>query len=207
MNHIHKYYPIGIPYLREDFSGYQKLQEILKNESNIRQNDYKNSKWNLFIESINSEGYLSKVEDFSINGLPSQIASVEYGSDQIYEDEFQKSTRIYISKSLLSNYYTIYFESKISFLKLKEFKNPIFQTTIFGLENSSDEQKELYSSIISKMQTYFPDCEFVPHDLLMNTLVKGGIPIGQETGGNLHGYSIFSFLFGHMHYGDIKVIK
>lgn len=203
---IHQYYPIGLPILKETFPGYQKLQEILEKEAYIKQNDFKNSKWYRFIQNLRQD-HKWQIEEFSVNGLPSETLSIIFGGDRNYDDEFKMSTRIYLQKSLISHYYTIYFESKISFLKFREFKRPLHQTIIYGLENSSDQEKEIVKYLQLKFQLTYPDFEFIQHDLLMNTMVKGGVPLGEEIRYSHHEYSIFSFLFGQMLQSDVKIIK
>ncbi|MGB3466593.1 MAG: hypothetical protein WBA74_15035 [Cyclobacteriaceae bacterium] len=202
LTRIHHFYPIGYPFLQKHYDGYQELKAILKKNAIERQNDYDQNDWKITLNKIRSDYSDLEIHDFTADGSLSEIISV------MYEDKtdfgVNKIKYLFIYKSLLTKHFTIFFKT---YIIVNEFKKPVNNEIISGINNASPDEVELFNNLLIIIQETYHDFNFVSHDLLMETMIEGGVPYGDEISSRRSKYSIFSYLFGLMLYDNVIVLK
>ena len=199
---IHQYYPIGYPYVKKEYKGYQELKQTLKIQATEQIENYKQSKWFLFVEDVRVKFPESIINDIPDMAFPSRMISIKLEEKET--SELRKTKLLFLYKSSLTNHYTIFIKTSIRYM---DYKPLIANKIISGEKNASAKEKELFQGLKEAMNVNYPEYVFVDHVLLMNTMIEGGIPIGEEIEGSPKRHSIFSYLFGQMPYGEPHIVE
>ncbi len=124
--------------------------------------------------------------------FPCYILRLDLSKKQIGEIEHISS--IFLSVSLLTNHYTIFFNSDFKFL---QFDSKVRERAlVLSLKENKEEELEKVEIIKMEMSKYFPKHNFAHHTALFNYNVKDGYPHGLLTSYGKESYSIYQFLFG-----------
>ncbi|QNN41052.1 hypothetical protein [Pedobacter roseus] len=192
---VYQYYPIGTRDVNEAFPGYGKLTTIVKDKverliSNTLpaapsklDSDIRNSFNNLAVLI----SYHHQFPNYAIDIRLPKIEYVEVGLN------YKLSLRI----SLLTNYYTIFFEEVILHKNLKAGFN---QTPSMSFAVSSSighiaDAENMVQILKTIVETNFPDHKFVNHVLLFSRKIQGGYPHGADGNPFNKEYSLYNFLF------------
>ncbi len=133
-----------------------------------------------------------------IKGLERQFPS--YGMtimlNESTQNNIRSQTTITLKISLLTNYYTVFFEEFNWFLNFSKFKS-INRPTLFRIFSSSNpaiDLDNLYSNALKKIiGENFPDHKFVDHKLLFNKKIEYGFPYQLNT--DEKSFPLFAYLF------------
>lgn len=199
---IHKYYPIGYPYFKEQYKGYQELKQILNTQAAEQIENYKQSEWFLFVEDVRAKFPELLIDDIPDMAFPSRKISIKL--EEKVTSELKKTKVLFLYKSSLTNHYTIFIKTLI---KYPDYKFPIINNIVSGEKNASEEEQEVLKGLKESMIENFIEYKFVDHVLLMNTMIEGGIPHGYEIDGNPKRHSIFSYLFGTITMENTYVLR
>lgn len=172
---IYNYYPIGIPSLNTLSSHYDKYQEAIKTKENLR--------WTQLSDKLKEQHKI--IEKTQINA-PSKHFSISLS------DTAEKRKLLHIVFSVLSNHYTIYFETEYDF---DEYASSVKKHIIYGEVNASIQERKMMTGLKQTILDFYPKYNFVDHYLLSSSKVIGGIPYGFDTTDS-SSFSIYALLFG-----------
>ncbi|MEL7003756.1 MAG: hypothetical protein AAFN93_13620, partial [Bacteroidota bacterium] len=110
--------------------------------------------------------------------------------------------------SLLTNHYTIYFETTLFFDNYKNtFGQPSTKRIFYGTNAANDEEKQMLLTLQNLMEKHFPNHSYIPYHILFIGKFAGAVPHGEFPDRREEGFSIFRFLFGNIHIGDADILE
>jgi hypothetical protein len=207
---IHLYYPIGLPNSANSYSGTKLIQD--KVVEKLEQLDNTNTPWFKFSKDIESKVGKSIFFDYSFNQFPSYSCKIQL--EKTSNIDFDISKNIVIELSLLTKHYTIFFND--------EYKNKRYQLDSTGSNNSIkneiwyyksckiESEFKLADSFKLVVKNYFPDYNFIEHDILFNCIVEGGLPFNRNYDEVMPNqkFSVYEYLFDNNIMRDkIEVLK
>ncbi|MEQ9405476.1 MAG: hypothetical protein RIM99_17935 [Cyclobacteriaceae bacterium] len=194
LKEIGRYYPLGMPALNETFEGYQKIKDIVVNRTE-EVNQGKHGPWKILADKVKARLNTEEVHAIYGSQLPLDQLIIDLDDDIV--DQIRKRRTIFISRSLLCQYYTIYFRTDFFFEEYKLLGRPVYKLIIYGEETGNDSEKDIMMSLKQLVQEDFPDYTFVRHGLLFKQKISGGLPYGESFEYIKPEYPIYSFLFGN----------
>ena len=205
LSNIYKYYPIGRPYSNQRYPGYIKLKTIIDEKiSELYSSDKTNFWFDLLTEMKEKNGE-NQVMDLSSSQFPSYELMIPFESTTDNGIEYKLFVHLVIS--LLTDHYTIFFKSKISFTKYKFLNRPVNKKILFGEKNADDQQKETLKALVNVVKAHFPGYQFVNHFILFKTPISGGLPHGEDVESLRPEYPMFRFLFGLDDIIDSEIVE
>ena len=179
LERVHNFYPIGLPFFNEMYSGYKSLKKILEDkinnviEANIP-NDCQNFIGKMEVEFKRFEvfnklhrqfpnySFLVKLMDETLNGI-------------------QNTCHLNIKISLLSRHFTVYYE-EVSIFKehLIARHTPVSFKIISSTNVKADPNSEYFNKMIEIAKVCFLDYEYVHHKTLFSYPIEGGTPYGVD---------------------------
>ena len=115
---------------------------------------------------------IEDVHNFYGRPFPSTLASINLKA--VGYKQFDIQTSINVVLSLLTNYYTIFFELHMT----KKPNSYVGTLTIYGNENSNAEETQLFDRVQQIVEKYFPTYSFLNHHFLMTNKVESVRPYG-----------------------------
>lgn len=203
LKNTQKYYPIGMPFLYEEYDGYKMFKEKLEKKVNqILAKE--NTSWVRLVENVRQKFSLKPIFDYSYLQFPSYIMNLELKKNDSKEIEYTKS--LVLNISLLVNYYTLFFEDIVKVKKGIDEKglqnSPYFRIVYFNKCIDKDCFEIAY--IIKKIsEEVFEEYKFIQHDLLLNNKVQGGNIYGDMRNEEFKEYSLYEYLFSNDSYPNI----
>ncbi len=192
---LHQYYPIGLNILNTDYNGYKSLLNLIDvkisqviNDSlpqNIRDLEHK------LLMNFNED----KIRLDFYRQFPSYSFSIHLLSEgsKVYEHDLLITVKV----SILTNYYTYYFEeitthNNVNLLNNSRLNSLTISKDLYNYPN----KKELFKIIEELINECFNAYVFVDHYLLFKLKVNNGTPHGESEGQfDNRSYPIFNFLF------------
>ncbi|MDQ1089525.1 hypothetical protein [Siphonobacter sp. SORGH_AS_1065] len=202
---ISKYYPIGLPFYRDRYIGYSKLEQIVEEKINTLIDGHSGPKdWNLFKHAIHNDFPQFELLDLSYYQEPSLKMALKFYSssnNRIYQDSY-----INISVSLMSSYFTVFITE--SFTSEADYRYTVNEAPLvnnygkksfgpFHRENISELEHKWTSKIIKDITYYYPNYSFVDYRFLQKS-ITGVIPFGTGLDTVLEPikFSFYDILFG-----------
>ena len=185
-----------MPLLFDNYDGTEKIKEIINIK--IREIDsHSHTTWSQLNERVKSEFPHYTVLDHSYSQFPSYLLEILLDEKIINEIRVTKS--IILNISLLSSYYTIYFQDYININKPKEkFKSHSIIHSI-AYFNCCIDVVSLENALRLKklVESYFTKYIFIDHRPLFDYKILGGVKYG-DFPGDCKEYSLFEFLFDNV---------
>jgi hypothetical protein len=192
---IHKYYPItqGVP--NEEYEGYRILQKIIDTKIDGFTSGKLPDDCYALITQIAECFNNCPVNVHWYTNFPSYSISVELANETM--DHIKRTSSLNVKISLLTNYYTIFFEEMNVFNGFKE-RHDKNKPVLFRILSSKNLNVDTEKTFIAKVQNIitplFPGYKYVNHDFLFKKKLPKGIPIGfLDPIPNY--YPIYAFLF------------
>jgi hypothetical protein len=194
---VHSYYPIGMPAVFAEYPGYKKLEEIVEKKIDEVSNNIK-TPWYFLIEDIKTKFVKYSLFDEGFHQFPSYYAKIEIERSKDGGKEFSRT--VIINISLLTDYYTIYFEDFFKYSLYKDNKfgisRPPTMKIVYCKSCLEKYFLDFIDSLKSVIKQHFPKKEFIDHSILFDHEVDGGTVYGKMLeyvpGKN---YSIYEYLF------------
>ncbi|MEM9340169.1 MAG: hypothetical protein AAGA66_15650 [Bacteroidota bacterium] len=203
---IHRYYPVGLPFLNKQSSQYQAYKTVLDSSAFSLQNESKEDKWYQLLNELKTRLKKEEVRNHSSIAFPSRSLHVPLGEEKNAAITERKSLKLEVS--LLTNRYTIYFESLITFKNYEEFgKKPVRTTFIHGEKNASNRELELVKEFKRMVPEFYTGYQFVNHKLAMETKIEGAIPYESEIETWPSESLVFTLLFGPKQLVNSKILE
>ncbi|MEL6557216.1 MAG: hypothetical protein AAFQ94_03475 [Bacteroidota bacterium] len=202
---IQHYYPVGMSSYNGIYPGFKKLSTLLEDAANERINNYKSTKAAQLVERLRIEHSALAIRDLTNTGRPA--TQIQVSTETKTGNGVTERITLDIAISTISNYFTVYFLSFVTFDNYTEYLGPIRHYMYRGEKNASMTEKSLMNDVITSIKAVYTDYQFVNHHLLMKTEIEGGMP--RTEGGEIFGrkFPISSFLFGITPLRGSKVIK
>jgi hypothetical protein len=191
---VHKFYPSDFQNQPTDIYVNPTLDGIVKEKIN----QIINKKLPKPCYSLMTEVKKLFKDKIVIKGLERQFPS--YGMtimlNETTQNNIRSQTCITLKISLLTNYYTVFFEEFNWFLNFPASKvtntPTLFQ--IFSSSNPAIDPTVLYSNSLKKIiEENFPNHEFIDHKLLFNKKIEYGFPY--QLISNEKSFPLFAYLF------------
>lgn len=203
---IHGYYPAGLPGLNKVSGQYQKYKSVLDQSVTDLESNSKDDIWQKLIDEVENTLDSVKVIKNTFIGFPHRSFYIPFG--EMKSDSTIEKKSLILDLSLLTNHYTIYIESSITFNKYKEINNkPLRNRILFGQKNSSSLELDLFEKLIETIPMFYPEYKFVPHQIVMSNRIEGAVPYGAEMETKTTEYLIYSLLFGPKPISNAKIIE
>jgi hypothetical protein len=194
INSVHKFYPSDFQNQNTEKYSNPILDKIVEEKANqIIEGRLPEACYSLM--TATQELFKDKT---IIKGLERQFPS--YGMTIMLNDQTSNNicsqTSITLKISLLTNYYTVFFEEFNWFLNFPKYKatNRPILFRIFSSANPSIDQKNLYFSSLQKIiEEHFPTHKFIEHRLLLNKKIEYGFPYQLIT--HEKSFPLFAYLF------------
>lgn len=185
---IHKYYPIGSPYLKEWNSD---LQSIV--ESKIKGNAESASSWQAIVQELRDKGL--SVQNLSFLQFPNLMLTVEQ-SETIQSITIYKS--FVICLSLLCPFYTFYYEYRHK-VRIHSGLLPLSSLVFLSKEDlNSLKIFAHHKEFEDILRFHFPEHTFISHYDLMMRKIYGAIPFGSDPSSKINlESSVFELLFNN----------
>jgi hypothetical protein len=196
---IHAYYPIGLPHMRDDYLGFQKLLEIQKAKiKEVKELGPKN--WNLLVDELNEEwGHNNTM---NLAGTPFPCYQTKIFFDAETHLGLKKTTGIIMCVSLLVEHYALFVVDEYDFVSYSNETPIISQKIISSGEDHPLIGKRNLERLKQQIEKYFPKHQFVNHRVLFNYRILGAFGMAGWFD-NLDQNVIYDYLFG----GDMIGIK
>lgn len=186
--YIHKYYPIGMPYLKTNQE--DEIRKIITEK--IDEKSEVNTRWREALHDFKKMGF-SHVENMSYLQFPNLMASMDL-NHEVGNIKITKSVVVCIS--LLAPYYTYYYRYSH---RVKFDLGSLFMGywVFFNHKPYQSLKPPVDINLVGEQfEKYFPKYEFVNHFALMINQVGSGLPYGFSQGDHLPShYSYYQFLF------------
>ena len=193
---VHKYYPIGLNEPNDFYAGYQQLKGILAEKINKLMANSLPAECLRLEEDTQSLFKNYPVLNSYHRQFPNYALDIKL-PDKKYP-EIQLSYHLKIRISLLTNYYTLFFEEVAlhknimrSLISLNPMVSYAVSSTLVGIDGS----QKMIENMKNVIQTHFPNHQFVNHNLLMLRKMHGGYPHGTDPNPYNNENSFYNFLF------------
>lgn len=204
---IHHYYPIGMPHIRDEFSGFLELKKITANKIDSLVNN-KVTEWSHLVAALEKR-FGDKVFDIAYWQFPCYMLRVVLKEEK--NDRFEYVQNFIVNISLLCNFYTIYFEDVFFYpTYVSKGATPLQQRVIYFQNEGIGKEHELNpEEIETLLRLHFKEHRYISHKTLFDYKVSGGYPGMESLEDATHfEYPIYSFLFDSlMTYDNLKVVE
>ena len=192
---IHNYYPIEQAILNEEFEGYKVLQKLIDTKIHGLTNGQLPKECYALVKEIESFFVNCPINVHFYTNFPSYSIGIELANDT--SDYTRRTSWLNVSISLLTNYFTVFFEERNLFNGFKEQNNknmPILFRILSSKNHNIDTENIFVEKIKDIVATLFTEYKYINHRLLFNYKLPNGIPIGFfDPIPNF--YPIYAFLF------------
>ena len=130
-----------------------------------------NTPWTNFIKETRDKFSTIDIQDASYIPFPSYTLLINLGNIKTNNDRCRKT--FVLNLSLLTNYFTCYFEDVHDFFNDNERKGNSNVSVVYATTSHDTQDKILLDAVKSIIPGHFPDYEFVAHHLLFNTKISG----------------------------------
>lgn len=194
---IHFYYPIGLPFATKEYSGDKEISQIVaKKIDQITNNE--TTEWACFLNDSRLHNKTVEVDDLSYFQFPSYTLEIPLTLNTF--DNLTITKNIIVSVSLLTDHYTIFFEDRFIYRQmpndLSRYKGAF--SVVYFVSNTNQSYIKLLEIIKRDLKKHFSSFTFVPHSLLMSTIIEGGIPykkFDDYLDDRARKFSMYEFLF------------
>ncbi|WP_293305060.1 hypothetical protein [Pedobacter sp. UBA5917] len=206
---VYQYYPIGTGDVNEAFPGYGRLTAIVKDKiEKLISNTLSEACSKLNSDILNSFRNLTVLNSYH-HQFPNYAMDIRF--PKIEYPEVDLNYKLSLRISLLTNYYTIFFEEVILHKNLKVGSNqslPMSLTVSSSIAHITDAEN-MVQKLKTIVETNFPDYKFVNHQLLFSRKIQGGYPHGADGNPFNKEYSLYDFLFDNEYevFGDLNVVR
>ena len=200
---VHRYYPIGINILNEQFDGFQELRAIMDSK-------FKQLSDNAFSNNI---GYLreelrNKFREFQIDfddykQFPSFSFAIEL--DQASYPTLQHSVRLVVKISLLINYYTIFFEEYITNQEVFSGLGPARVAIISLRSQTNTRNTNIRTELLDLLQECLQNYHYVDHESLFKLKIHYGLPLDAPYITITETKPVYNYLFDNQFYQSLLV--
>ena len=195
MNSIKKYYPINTCIKNEDYPGDQLLDKIVADKIDSFTSDNLPKECYDLVNEINANFGAFTLHVRYYNFFPSYVITIELADKAV--DCVRRVSWLNVKISMLTNYFTVYFEDQNWFNNLSDFKGS-FKPIYFGVLSTRntfyDPDEHLFNNLKNITLSYFPEYKHVSHKLLLDTKIDNRTPLGKYKD-IIEPHSIYSFLF------------
>jgi hypothetical protein len=197
LEYLYSVYPVGLPYLQTRFKGVIKANEILLSKLNNLEN---NSDWKPTIEEL-AKKFPGTLLDRGFIQFPSYLASID--RQKSTSERFIFVSRLHLCISLLCPYYTVFFEDEYRFDKHFEFSITLPHRIFYSKRKpDSSELEKTIEEVQKIVAKYFPQYEFVSHQILFRHKIPGVIPYREDPNTQENSYTFYRLLFEGSLYED-----
>ena len=205
LNSIYNHYPVGLPHLNKVSQQYLNYKSVLDRSIEGIQNKFKGEAWAALLDGLATKSDQSIVRN-SFIGHPSRSIFIPLGEQR--SDSTVEKKKVILDLSLLTKHYTIYFESLITFNEYKTTQGrPLAKRIFYGKQNASSSELALLAMLLEEVPQYYPEYRFVPHDLLMSSMINGAVPHGQEHETAHNATSMYVLLFGQRALDNVSILE
>lgn len=189
---IYNFYPVGCDWMRDYYSGFGKLKELIKNKIKLIEN--KNTPSTTIEHQLIEVFPNDKVINCDYFMFPNYLFKIVLQTHNIQSD-FKAEESIIINISLLCDYYTIFLENQYS----KYDRNHllyILQENKF--ENTILIKKEIKHKIDAIITNVFPEKKFINHFILKSLKIEKCFPLNfhpEDYGNEQVSFSAYELLF------------
>jgi len=205
---VYQYYPIGTRDVNEAFLGYGKLIAIVKDKvERLISKTLPAAPSKLDSDIRNSFNNLTVLNRYH-HQFPNYAMDIRF--PKIEYPEVDLNYKLSLRISLLTNYYTIFFEEVILHKNLKAGSNqaPSMSFAVSSSIGHIADARNMVQTLKTMVETNFPDHKFVNHALLFSRKIQGGYPHGADGNQFNKEYSLYNFLFDNEYevLGDLNVV-
>lgn len=205
---VRKYYSIDPKIPNREYDGYNLLVEIIENKIDQLVDNMLPKQFYNLIEAINLDFKEYTVFDKCYEQFPNYSLTIELANR--ISNNIQCISLLNLRMSLLTNYYTIFFEEVNIFNDFSEnerINRPLSFRIFSSRNNGIDPEKILLKKLKKMIDESFPEYKFVHHKILFDLKIDSAEPIGL-TGYGLNSYPIYAFLFdNNYHLPTYQVIE
>ena len=192
---IRKYYPIDLSISNNEYSGYKLLENIVNSKIDGLKRGILPIECYELVKQIESffKPYTVHVKYYT--NFPNYSITIELSNGNNYNIKTISCLNIILS--LLTNYYTIFFEEWNwfnGFTKSVDNNNPVLFRIMSSRNLNIDPQKDIFNKSNFIVSQQFPSYKFVSHQLLLNQKLPNGVPFGYYDS-IPYTYPIYAFLF------------
>ncbi|OKS84879.1 hypothetical protein [Mucilaginibacter polytrichastri] len=192
---IHRYYPIGLPHLNNDYAGYQDVKNIIETKINqLIANDLPEH-CTALLNEVKAEFSGLEVYDNLYHQFPSIDLSINLFNSK--ENNIERVTLLSLKISLLTNHYIIYYENSFTFTNYQTLRHiPIKTRIISSVNEEADVSGEWYKKLFKIVNHIYPLYKQVNHRHVFTRFIKGGLPYPFDYSNQID-YPIYNYLFGN----------
>jgi hypothetical protein len=167
---VHLFFPVGLPALGRRYKGWTKYNEIVlkKNDELLSESE---TDYTRFLQKIREYpgSYRTLLVD---NESPSYIIQIQLPNNS--NPKIRNEQYLYIGISLLAEIYTLYFLDYYVYEFLEGGFVPPSTSIVYYQTAMKDENLRHLTQIIhDNAKVYFPNHEFIEHDILFSYKLKG----------------------------------
>jgi len=203
---VQHFYPLGFELTNDQYDGFIELRDIIEEKLVQARENKLPTEIGKLIADIEKmyPGIIIHLDSYS--GSPSYSISIPIISQDF--DSLDRSLTFTLKISLLSNYYTYFFEERVKHKNILPFNgsDPYVSTVISQEAQKEDKERKMAMQIESIFRDCFPSYQFVNHHLLF-TIKTNGVPFGQDYADRKRNYLLYDFLFESGMYIDYSVLK
>ena len=190
---VYRYYPVGLPNFQSSFEGRAKAMDILEKKIIAVQDGTPND-WTRLI-SVLTEKKIGEVRDAAYIQFPSYTATIILKQASTEWIEFTQY--LHVTVSLLTNYYTVYFEDRLGHKVFYESEkhNPHTYLYYSNIRDPTSPSAEAFHEVKSIVASVFRNHQFVPHQLLFDHKVQGVYSLYEPQDQGLMEAPLFTLLF------------
>ena len=163
----------------------QKINEIIVG---------KVTPWSTFVQQVDQK-FDKNLKDLGYIQFPSYIAKLALNSE--INSDYSLETEIVICVSLLSAYYSVFFQDTYRLTKYGDGNDIPFLNIIYSELKRNTENDNIKKEIMELLQTNFPAYAFINHKTLFVHKFTRGFPFTEDasTEGYYPPYTPYTFLF------------
>ncbi|RFM28885.1 hypothetical protein [Deminuibacter soli] len=189
---IHNFYPIGAPHYANNYPGYERISDLTAKKIK-EQIEHIEGAWEHLFAEVNNLHRSYELIDRAYYQFPCYILNLTLSS--LNQNGVTTTTTLVLNISLLVDYFTIYIEDDHIYTKYNSPSRPHHTFFLFNKSTDSLQIKQIISDVHDIVIRHFPNHTFVPHNILFNYQVTGGIPFKEEYDADRKSYSIYEYLF------------
>lgn len=196
---IHAYYPIGLPHMRDEYRGFQKLLDIQKKKiQEVAAGGPEN--WQSLVEAMKQEWGDHRTMNLAGTPFPCYQAKIFFDSET--QLGLKKTTGIILSISLLVEHYALFVIDDYGFVSYSQDAAIISQKIISSGDDHPLVGVRTIEGLKQRIERHFPQHRFVNHRVLFNYKIFGAFGMAGWFD-NLDQSVIYDYLFG----GDMVGLK
>lgn len=188
-------------------ANYQQIRNIV--EKKVEDLMIKQGPWQLFLDAIMKE-HGENINDISALPFPAYNLKIPLASEE--SESYILKRQLCIDVSLVSKHYTIYFEDFYNFSEYMYEEAPMGKILVhfyvlFYKTMTTESFKRSASNADDYVRQFFPEYQFVSHNVLFNYKVDNLLPYQADDINKEKVFSLYDFAMSrHYEYKNIKVI-